>query len=210
MDLNNIVSTYLDQNKKKRRFLQTVDLIVNIKGYDFSKQENRANFDIRLPNGRGSKKFNIVIFADDTNIVQAANKLNATVIDGKSISQMQNDKQKLKLLLNRYTISLAQPNLLPVIARALGPVLGPKGKLPKPIAGNLEAAVTNAINTVSIKSKGKYIPTLQCAVGTEDMESNKIVENIDAVLDAIIKKYGRNNIKSVYIKLTMAEPLRIM
>ena len=40
--------------------------------------------------------------------------------------------------------------------------------------------------------------------------SNAISANIDEVVNAVIKKVGKQHIKSVYAKLTMSKPMKIL
>ena len=47
-------------------------------------------------------------------------------------------------------------------------------------------------------------------VATESMEVNAIAANIDEVVNAVIKKVGKEHIRSVYTKLTMSKPMKIM
>ena len=44
---------YIGENKGKRKFKQSVELAINFKNIDFSKQDNRLNMEILLPNGKG-------------------------------------------------------------------------------------------------------------------------------------------------------------
>ena len=44
---------FIEENKGKRKFEQSVELAINFKGVDFSKQANRLSLDILLPNGKG-------------------------------------------------------------------------------------------------------------------------------------------------------------
>jgi len=54
MDVKNVQS--IIEKSKKRRFKQTVELIINLKKeYDLNKSENRFTEYIELPNGRGKK-----------------------------------------------------------------------------------------------------------------------------------------------------------
>ena len=45
------------EDKGKRKFVQSAELIINMRGIDFSKSENRLNLDIVLPKGKGGKEY---------------------------------------------------------------------------------------------------------------------------------------------------------
>lgn len=202
------LSSFMEENKGKRKFTQSVDLAINFTNIDFSKQENRLNLDVRLPNGRG-KSLNVVVFADDKKIVDSAASLGAKVISGSQIQSMANDKTALNELL--ASTLLAQPSLMPQIARSLGAFLGPRNRIPKPLMGSdVDAAIGAASSTITIKSKGKNLPTAHCSVGVESMDAEKIASNIDAVLSTVSKKVGKQNIKSMFVKMTMSKPLRLI
>ncbi len=83
--------------------------------------------------------------------------------------------------------------------------------MPRPLMGvDINKAVQDTARSVFIRSKGKYLPTVHCMVATESMDVNAIAANIDEVVNAIIKKIGKQHIKSVYAKLTMSKPIKIM
>jgi len=200
---------FITENKGKRKFRQTVELAINFKNINFSDQNNRLNISVLLPNGRG--KYNkLAVFTNDKNIIEEARKNGIEVISAEEIPAIANDKQRLNALLN-YNL-LAQPNLMPTIARALGQFLGPRGKMPKPLMpGTNMAKIANEMNNqITIKSSGKFLPTVHCAVGTEDMEPKKIFENIKEVINSIVAKVSQSKIKSVYVKLTMSKPMRLI
>ncbi len=202
------LSSFMEENKGKRKFTQSVDLAINFANIDFNKQENRLNLDVRLPNGRG-KALNVIVFADEKRIVDSATEAGAKVIPGAQIQSMSNDKAALNELLG--STLLAQPSLMPQIARALGAFLGPRNRIPKPLMGSdINAAVGAASNTITIKSKGKNLPTAHCSVGMENMDVDKIAANIDAVVSTVAKKVGRQNIKSLFVKTTMSKPVRLI
>ncbi|MFA6530635.1 MAG: 50S ribosomal protein L1, partial [Candidatus Micrarchaeia archaeon] len=52
------------EDKGKRKFTQSVELIVNFRGIDFTKPENRLNLDIALPKGKGGKEPKIAVIAE--------------------------------------------------------------------------------------------------------------------------------------------------
>ena len=199
---------FISDNKSKRKFTQSVELAINFKGIDFSNQQNRLNLDVTLPKGKG-KSTNIIVFADKRDISEKARTLGAKqVIPSQEIPSISNDKVKRNELL-KYDL-LAEPGLMPIIAKNLGQFLGPRNKMPKPIIGDMEKLFQNLSGSITLKSKGKYLPTIHCVVGNETMPVNDIAENIDSVVNALVKKVGKPAIKSVYTKLTMSSAIKLM
>ena len=198
---------YIEANRGRRKFTQSVDLSINFSGIDFSKQDNRLNLEVKLPNGNG-RVSRVLVFSDDKAISATAQQLGALVVPGSEIQAIANDKKRLGELL-QYEL-VAQPALMPVIARQLGQFLGPRNKMPRPIIGDISNILGGMGKSIYIRSKGKYLPTVHCSIGTEKMDSNAISANIDETLAVISKKTGKQNIKSVYVKLTMAPPIRLI
>ncbi|MGD0510423.1 MAG: 50S ribosomal protein L1, partial [Candidatus Micrarchaeaceae archaeon] len=201
-------SAFIQENKGKRKFNQSVELAINFTGIDMGKQDNKLNLEIKLPNPKG-KQHNVIVFADDKNIASKAEASGAKIISGSDIPSIATDKIKINELLNGEL--LAQPSLMPQVAKALGQVLGPRNKMPKPLIGSdIGQAVQDTARSVYLRTKGKNLPTVHCMVATESMDPNAISANIDEVINAVIKKTGKQHIKSVYAKLTMSKPIKIM
>ncbi len=201
-------SKFIAENKGKRKFKQTVELAINFKGVDFSKQENRINLEVILPNGKG-KVNKLAVFSIDRNLSDEARKHDVEVIDGTQLEQIKSDPARLNQLLNYELI--AQPALMPAIAKSLGQFLGTRNKMPKPLLGNATVATmsSNLNKMITIRNRGKNLPTIHCIVGNEDMEPNKIYDNVKEVLSAVNKKLGPNHVKSAYVKLTMSKPMKV-
>jgi large subunit ribosomal protein L1 len=195
------------EDKGKRKFTQSVELIVNMRGIDFSKSENRLNLDIMLPKGKGGKELKIGVIAEDA-IGNEAKKAGADLVIPPGEIPSWAAKEKITDLADNYVL-LAQPNQMGAVAKSLGQYLGPRGKLPNPIVGNVGQMIERAKKSVRIVSKGKYLPTAQVFVGTEVMEAADLQENIEAVYDSIKSKMSESNIKSIYIKLSMGKPARV-
>lgn len=196
------------EEKGKRKFRQSVELVVNMRGIDFSKSENRLNLDVPLPKGRGIKSLKVAVVGDEP-IVSEAKKGGAelTMLPTEIVNYA--ERSKLQDLAQNY-ILLAQPQLMAQVAKHLGQYLGPRGKLPRPIIGNLHQLIDRSRKSVRIVTKGKYLPTVHCLVGTEDMSPGDLLENAEAVYDAIRSKVSEGNVRSIYVKLTMGKPVRVI
>lgn len=195
------------EEKGKRKFRQSVEMIFNFRSVDFSKSENRLNIDIVLPKGKGAKAPKIAIVGDEGIAKEAKNAgADLTILPAEIPAYAA--KEKLAMLANDYNM-LAQPNQMGAIAKSLGQYLGPRGKLPRPLTGNVKEAIAKAKQSVRIASKGKYLPTAQAFIGTEDMPATDLVDNAEAMYEAIKGKIPEGNIKSVYLKLTMGKAVKI-
>ena len=195
------------EEKGKRKFKQSVELIINFRSIDFSKTENRLNLDVPLPKGKGGKEFKIGIIGDEV-MVSEAKKHGADLTISPNELPAYAERTKLREL-EQYAL-LAQPPLMAQVAKHLGQYLGPRGKLPRPIVGNLSQLIDRIKRSVRIVSKGKYLPVAQCLVGTEEMPIDALSENIEAVYDAIKGKIHESNVRSIYVKLTMGKPVKVM
>lgn len=196
------------EDKGKRKFTQSVEIIINARGVDFSKSENRVNLDIPLPKGKGGKELKVAVIGDEATTAQAK-KAGADLIILPNEIESYKEPKKLKELAKNYSL-LAQPNQMAAVAKSLGQVLGKKGKLPKPIVGNIAQLIDAAKRSVRVTTKGKYLPVLQAFIGTENMSAEDLVENAEAVYEAVKNKIGGDgNIKSVYVKLTMGKPAKV-
>ncbi len=201
-------SSFIAENKGKRKFSQSVELAINFTGIDMAKQDNRLNLEIKLPNPKG-KVQGVIVFADDAGISGKAAASGAKVIPSSELQTISNDKERMNQLL--VSELLAQPSLMPQIARALGQFLGPRNRMPRPLIGvDVENAIKDTARSIYIRSKGKYLPTVHCMVATEGMEIGAIAANIDEVIGSLVKKVGKEHVKSVYAKLTMSKPIKIM
>jgi len=175
---------------KPRNFTQTLEVAVNLKDIDLKKPENRFKLEVILPHGRG-KEPKIAVIADGA-VAEAA--------------------KKLGLIAKNYDFFIAAAPLMPKIGRYLGRYLGPRNKMPvvvPPTITDLTPFVERLKKTVRIQLKNN--PVVHAPVGTESMEDEKVAENVETVLNAIIGKLerGENQLKSAYIKTTMGPAVKI-
>jgi len=194
--------------KGKRKFTQSMEMMVNFRGIDFTKAENRLNLDILLPKGKG-KDQKVIVFADAQMALDAKNAGATEVIDGAGITKLAADKGRLAILAKSCEF-IAQPSLMIQVGKSLGQVLGARGRLPRPVVGNVKDAITAAKSRVRMVSKGKYLPVAQCLIGSEAMPVSDLAENFGAVYDKVQAKATEPNIKSIYVKLSMGAPIKVL
>ena len=205
------VEKALEESKKlNRKFKQTIDLAVTLKNVDLNESKNRIDEEIILPNGRG-KESKIAIFASGELALKAKGKVDL-IVKPEEIEDLSGDKKKFKKIVDDYDFFIAEAPLMPTIGKTLGVILGPRGKMPKPVPPQIDITgiVKNLRNTVILRSKANK--TFHTIAGKEEMNKEKIAENIDAIIKRLESKLerGRMNISSVYVKTTMGPSVRIV
>ena len=193
----------------KHKFSQSVDLYINLKNIDMSNPANRIDEEILLPNGKG-KKGKVGIFASGETAVKAK-KTADLVIQPEEIGELAKNKKRTKKLVDDTDFFLAEMPLMATVGKSLGKILGPKGKMPRPLQPDVELPpiVERLQNSVRLRSRDKK--TLNTIVGKEDMDPKKIAENVEIILSRVESKLerGKMNIASAYIKTTMGPPIKI-
>ncbi len=197
------------ENSRERKFRESVDLAINLKDVDLSIPKNRINEEIILPNGRG-KDVKIAIFASGETALKGKECADL-IIPPEEIDKLGEDKRKARKLANQYDFFLAEAPLMARIGKVLGIILGPRGKMPKPLPPGRDPCpfVNNLKKTVRARSKDRR--TFHVPVGTKDMSPEEIAANIEEVLNRIEHKLERGvqNIDSVYVKTTMGSAIKI-
>ena len=114
-----------------------------------------------------------------------------------------------------FDIVVATPNMMGVVGR-LGKVLGPKGLMPNPKAGTVTMNVAQAIKEIKagkIEYRLDKTNIIHCPIGKASFGQEKLLENFNALLDAIIKAKPAalkgQYIKSVAVASTMGPGVRI-
>ena len=200
----------MTESKKKRGFKQSVELIVKLQNIDLKKTENRINETIELPNGIG-KPTKVCVMASGDLALKARNAKAEMVMSREDLNRIASDKKEAQRLANEYDYFIAEAPMMPTIGKVLGQALGPKGKMPTPIPTNapIDEMIKKYRRMTRIMVKGQL--NTQTRIGIEDMENEKIAENIQAVVTRLENKLekGDRNIRSLAVKTTMGPPVKI-
>lgn len=195
---------------KPRKFKESVELAINLKDIDLSVPKNRIEEEIALPKGRG-KMLKVCVFGSGEMAVKARGAADQVVLP-EDLEAIASDKKKAKALAQGFDFFIAEAPLMPVIGRRLGVVLGPRGKMPRPIPPGADptALINSLRNTVRVRTKDRR--TFHAPLGTKDMSPEDIADNLETVLRRVTTRLerGRMNIASAYVKTTMGPAVKVM
>ncbi|MEM3127068.1 MAG: 50S ribosomal protein L1, partial [Candidatus Woesearchaeota archaeon] len=196
-----------------RKFSQTYDLIVNLRGLDLKKQEDKVDFFFQLPKPKGKPQKICALIGPE--LLEEAKNCDFAITQ-KDFPLYKQDKKKVKKLAEQHDFFIGQANIMPEIAAVFGGVLGPRGKMPNPKAGcivppkvALKPLVEKLKNTIRIQTKNET--ALKCPIGNEKMPDEEVAENLVAVYNQIVSHLPQeeNNIRNAYLKLTMSKPVKL-
>lgn len=210
----NVVEKSIKEAKEKgkgRNFRQSVDLILNLKEFDVKDQKNRIASDVVLPRGRGREVSICVIAGGD--LALRAKEAGTGVLTKEDLEALGKDKKKVKELSRKYDFFVAQMDMMPQIGRSLGSVLGPRGKMPKPVPpnANIEAVVERLSKTITVRTQREQAIINSC-IGSEEMSDKELAENLSAVVESVERNLprGEDNIGSIIVKTSMGPPVRAL
>lgn len=210
---NKTISEAIKQAKTKsgeKKFNQTVDLILDIQEIDMKAPEGKISEIVELPHDTG-KPNSICVIASGEFALKAKNAKADNVLDRADLDSLNGKKKELRKIASDYDVFISEAPLMPLVGRILGPVLGPRGKMPIPVPPNadINALLNKHRKTVVVRMRNQ--PIIQVSVGSQQMKDEDLVENTMAVLrvlDGKLKR-GLKNVKYAFIKTSMGEPVKI-
>ena len=191
----------------KAKFDETVELHVKL-GVDSRHADQQVRGAIVLPNGTG-KTARVLVFAKGDK-ADAAREAGADFVgDMDMVEKIQKENWF------DFDVVVASPDMMGVVGR-LGKLLGPKGLMPSPKAGTVTPDVAKAIGEIKagkIEYRLDKTNIIHCPIGKASFGQEKLLENFNALLDAIIKAKPAalkgQYIKSVAVASTMGPGVRI-
>ena len=163
------------------KFDETVELHVKL-GVDSRHADQQVRGAIVLPHGTG-KTQRVLVFAKGAK----ADEARAAGADFVGELDMVEKIQKENWF--DFDVVVATPDMMGVVGR-LGKVLGPKGLMPSPKAGTVTMDVTKAINEIKagkVEYRLDKTNIIHCPIGKVSFGAEKLTENFQALMGAIIK-----------------------
>jgi len=196
------------KSSKERKFKQSLELIMVFKDIDV-KKGFALNETVQLPK-QTSWPATVCVMASGEMGLKAKNAKADRVINTEELNQLGSDKRESRKFINRYDFFLADTQLMPVVGKVLGQLLGPRGKMPTPVPFNapIESLLQRFRSSIRIRVRNSL--SMACKIGDEKMEDDDLVANANAVISAVEKKLpnGDKNIKKILVKTTMGKAVK--
>lgn len=194
-------------SSKGRKFTQSLELIMVFKDIDV-KKGFAINETVQLPRTGSPASVCVMATGDMGTKAKAANA--DRVIDAGELEQLSANKRESRKLINKYDFFLADTQIMPAVGKALGQLLGPRGKMPTPVPFNapIEAFLQRFRSSIKVRVRGSL--SMSCKIGTESMGDPELAANASAVINAVKAKLpnGERNIKKIMVKTTMGRAVR--
>jgi large subunit ribosomal protein L1 len=193
-----------------RKFSESIDITINLKNIDMAQPKNRIDETILLPHGIG-EKIGICVIGKGDIVTQAKDAKVDLIIGPEEVERLGGAPREARRVASTYRYFLAEMAVMPQVGRFLGPRLGPRGRMPMPIAGStdIRPIVERLRNSVKIRTKDKTV--FSTKVGTTAMKPEQIADNIEAIVKRIesVLEQGPLNVRSVFVKTTMGPAVRV-
>lgn len=177
----------------KTKFDETLDLALKL-GVDPKHSDQMVRGTVPLPHGSG-KNIRVLVFAKSGAAADAAKEAGAEFIGFEDMIK------KCKDGWTDFDVAVATPEAMAEV-RKLGKVLGPRGLMPNPKTGTVTDDTAKAVKEVKagrVEFKVDKAGNIHVAVGKRSFAAEQIIENTQAVIDAVAKARPAA-VKGTYIR----------
>ena len=192
----------------KAKFDETIEFHTRL-GVDPKQADQQVRGVLVLPNGTGKTQRVLVIAKGEK--ADAATAAGADFVGAEEIVQKIQKENWFE-----FDVVITTPDMMGVVGR-IGKVLGPKGLMPSPKSGTVTMDVAKAIKEVKagkVEYRLDKTAIIHCSIGKKSFGKEKLMENYNALLDAIIKAKPAaakgQYIKGISIASTMGPGVKVV
>ena len=163
------------------KFDETVEIHIRL-GVDSRHADQQVRGAIVLPNGTGKTR-RVLVFAKDAK-ADDARAAGADFVGGMDMVEKIQKENWFD-----FDVVVASPDMMGIVGR-LGKLLGPKGLMPSPKAGTVTPNVAAAVKEIKagkIEYRLDKTNIIHCPIGKVSFGVEKLNENMDALVNAVIK-----------------------
>ena len=191
----------------KAKFDETVEVHVKL-GVDGRHADQQVRGAIVLPHGTG-KEVKVLVFAKGPK-AEEAQAAGADYVGAEEMAQKIQSENWFD-----FDVVVATPDMMGVVGR-LGKVLGPKGLMPNPKSGTVTMELEKALADIKagkVEYRLDKANIIHTAIGKVSFGEEKLADNFNALLDAIVKAKPAaakgQYLKSVTVASTMGPGVKI-
>lgn len=165
----------------KAKFDETIELSVRL-GVDPRHADQQVRGAVVLPHGTG-KTVRVLVFAKGDK-VKKAEDAGADYVGAEELVQKIQTENWFD-----FDVCVATPDMMGVVGR-IARILGPKGLMPNPKSGTVTMDVAKAIADIKagkVEYRVDKTSIIHCPVGKKSFEKEKLVENINVLMEAIVR-----------------------
>lgn len=200
----------MKKDSPARKFVESVDIAINLKDINLQDPSKRFQMDVRLPHPL-EKDVKICVLGEGSHLVDAESAGAARIINKDELDNISREPKIAKKLAQQYDFFIATASLMPTIGRSLGKFLGPRGKMPRPLppTAPIKPLINDLQTTIQIRLRQS--PVIHARIATIAMENDSIVENALTIVRSVENRLekGENNIRTIYIKTTMGPAIKV-
>ena len=192
----------------KAKFDETVEFHCRL-GVDPKQADQQVRGVIVLPNGTG-KTVRVLVLAKG----EKADAAQAAGADYVGAEELVTKIQKENWF--EFDAVITTPDMMGVVGR-IGKLLGPKGLMPNPKSGTVTNDVARAIADIKagkVEYRLDKQAIIHCTIGKKSFGREKLAENYNALLDAIIKAKPAaakgQYVKSISLTSTMGPGVKVL
>lgn len=191
----------------KAKFDETVELHIKL-GVDGRHADQQVRGAIVLPNGTGKTKKVLVVAKGEK--AEEAKAAGADFVGAEDMIQKIQSENWFD-----FDVLVATPDMMGLVGR-LGRVLGPKGLMPNPKSGTVTFDIEKAVNEIKagkVEYRLDKTNIVHVSIGKVSFEDEKLAENLNALMEAVIKAKPSaakgTYLKSVTMTSTMGPGIKL-
>ncbi len=181
------------KNNCTAKFDESIDLSFRINNKQ-KKSEVSLRTVVNMPGGTG-KTIKVAVVCEDNKIDEAKNA-NADLFGGDDLIE------KIKNGDLNFDKLICTPSMMIKLSK-LGKVLGPKGLMPNPKLGTVTNDIVKAINEAKagqVEIRNDKDGNIGLSIGKKSFEDEKLIQNYNAIIDALDKEKSNLTIKGDLVK----------
>ncbi|OGQ48583.1 MAG: 50S ribosomal protein L1 [Deltaproteobacteria bacterium RIFCSPLOWO2_02_FULL_46_8] len=188
------------------KFDESVDIAIRL-GVDPKQADQNVRGAVGLPNGLG-KKVRVAVFARGDKASEAT-AAGADIVGGDDLVE------KVQGGFADFDNTVATPDMMGQVGK-LGKILGPKGLMPNPKLGTVTMDVARAVKELKagkVEYRLDKAGIVHAIVGKKSFTVPKLKENIQALMDALVKVKPSSAkgtyLRSITISSTMGPGIKL-